>query len=202
MLTQDFVLGYHSAAFQAGRVPLVNTFFSLEVVINGPIVIQILLHIVFSTKHRKPFIDADIEPELFKYLATACKTLDCPSHGIGGADDHIHISFSLSRTISVSKLIQELKQDSSKWIKTKHDRLAHFAWQNGYGAFSIGQSQLNDLRGYISGQREHHQYISFQDEFRPIGEKYGVQIDERYAWTDLSSQPASAHTASCPQIFL
>ncbi len=107
---------------------------------------NILLHIVFSTKHRHPFIDPEIEPELFKYLATISQTLDCPTHAIGGADDHIHIACSLSRTIPVSKLIQELKQDSSKWIKTKHDRFTDFAWQNGYGVFSIGQSQLADLR--------------------------------------------------------
>ena len=75
---------------------------------------NVLLHIVFSTKHRRPWIDTAIERELFAYLATACNTLGCPSHGIGGADDHVHIACSLGRTISVSKLVQELKQDSSK----------------------------------------------------------------------------------------
>ena len=143
---------------------------------------NILLHIVFSTKHRKPLIDFAIEPELFKYFATACRTLDCPTHAIGGADDHVHIACSLSRTIAVSKLVQEIKQDSSKWIKTKHDRYAVFAWQNGYGAFSVGQSQLGDLRGYVANQRDHHRHVSFQDEFRQICEKYGVKLDERYAW--------------------
>ena len=143
---------------------------------------NVLLHIVFSTKHRRPWIDPEIEQELFKYLATACNTLDCPSHGIGGADDHIHIACSLSRTVTVSKLVQELKQDTSKWIKTKGERLADFSWQGGYGAFSIGQSQLADLRGYIATQREHHRRISFQDEYRRICEKYGVAIDERYVW--------------------
>jgi REP element-mobilizing transposase RayT len=143
---------------------------------------NVLLHIVFSTKHRRPWIDAAIEQELFKYLATVCKTLGCSSHGIGGADDHVHIACSLSRTVTVSKLVQELKQDSSKWIKTKGERLADFSWQNGYGAFSVGQSQLDDLRGYIATQREHHQRISFQDEYRRICARYGVAIDERYVW--------------------
>ena len=143
---------------------------------------NVLLHIVFSTKHRRPWIDAAIEQELFKYLATVCKTLACPSHAIGGADDHIHIACSLSRTVTVSKLVQELKQDSSKWIKTKGERLADFSWQNGYGAFSVGQSQLDDLRGYIATQREHHRRVTHQDEFRRICEKYGVAIDERYVW--------------------
>ena len=143
---------------------------------------NVLLHIVFSTKHRRPWIDAAIEQELFKYLATVCKTLACPSHAIGGADDHIHIACSLSRTVTMSKLVQELKQDSSKWIKTKGERLADFSWQNGYGAFSVGQSQLDDLRGYIATQREHHRRVTYQDEFRRICEKYGVAIDERYVW--------------------
>jgi len=143
---------------------------------------NILIHIVFSTKRREPFIDTTIETELFKYLATVCNTLECSSHAIGGTDDHIHIACSLSRTITVSKLIQKLKQDSSKWIKTKGHQYTDFAWQNGYGVFSIGQSQLDDLRRYIANQREHHRRVSFQDEFRCICEKYGISIDERYVW--------------------
>jgi REP element-mobilizing transposase RayT len=143
---------------------------------------NILLHIVFSTKHRQPLIDELIDQELFKYLATACDTLDCPSHKIGAADDHIHIACSLSRTISVSKLVQELKQDTSKWIKTKGRRYANFAWQNGYGAFSIGQSQLEDLIRYIANQREHHRRITFQDEFRELLRRYEIDFDERYVW--------------------
>lgn len=143
---------------------------------------NILLHIVFSTKHRQPWIDTGIETELVKYLATACRTLQCPSHAIGGADDHIHIACSLARTIAASKLVQEIKQDSSKWMKSKGERFAEFAWQNGYGAFSIGQSQLSDLRTYITNQREHHRRTTFQDEFRQICNKYGVELDERYVW--------------------
>jgi putative transposase len=143
---------------------------------------NILLHIVFSTKHCRPLIDVEIETEHFKYVATVCRTLDCPSHAIGGADDHIHIACNLSRTVSVSKLIQEIKQDSSKWIKGKSERVSDFSWQNGYGAFSIGQSQLGDLRGYISNQREHHRQVTFQDEFRQLCERYDIEIDERYAW--------------------
>ncbi|HEY3392604.1 MAG TPA: IS200/IS605 family transposase [Lacipirellulaceae bacterium] len=143
---------------------------------------NILLHIVFSTKHRRPLIDPNIEIELFKYLATACDTLGCPSHGIGGMEDHIHIACSLSRTISVSKLAQELKQDTSKWIKTKGPKYADFAWQNGYGAFSIGQSQLDDLKRYIANQREHHKRQTFQDEFRELLRRYEIKFDERYVW--------------------
>jgi putative transposase len=107
---------------------------------------NVLLHVVFSTKNRRPWIKSEIEEELFKYIAGTCREIGCPSHKIGGADDHLHIACSLPRTMSMSKLIEEIKTGSSKWIKTKGERYTDFAWQNGYGAFSIGQSQLNDLR--------------------------------------------------------
>ena len=143
---------------------------------------NVLLHIVFSTKRRRPWIDTTIEPELFAYLAKMCSTLTCPSHAIGGMEDHIHIACSLSRTATISRLVQELKHDSSKWIKTKGRSYNDFAWQNGYGAFSIGQSQLDDLRRYIANQREHHKQISFQDEYRRLLGRYGIQFDEQYIW--------------------
>jgi REP element-mobilizing transposase RayT len=143
---------------------------------------NVLLHIVFSTKHRQPLIDPAIESELFKYVATICRTLDCPTHAIDAADDHIHISCSLSRTSPISKLVQEVKQDSSKWIKCKETKYTAFAWQNGYGAFSIGPSQLDDLRRYIANQREHHRRISFQDEFRELLKRYKIDFDEQYVW--------------------
>jgi putative transposase len=143
---------------------------------------NVLLHVVFSTKHRHPFIDETIDNELAKYLAGICRGVGCPSHAIGGADDHIHIACSLGRTITISKLVEELKTGSSKWMKTKGPAYAQFAWQNGYGAFSVGQSQLGDLRGYILGQREHHRSRTFQDEFRELLTKYEVAFDEAYVW--------------------
>ena len=143
---------------------------------------NVLLHIVFSTKNRQPWIDAEIEQELFSYLATICNELGCPAHKIGGADDHVHIACSLSRTVEISKLLATIKANSSRWIKSKGPRLEHFAWQNGYGAFSVGQSQLEPLRMYIAGQREHHRRESFQDEFRKLLAKYQVEYHERYVW--------------------
>jgi REP element-mobilizing transposase RayT len=143
---------------------------------------NVLLHIVFSTKNRKPWIDIDIEEELFRYVGGICRELKCPTHKIGGADDHIHIACTLSRTITIAKLLEEIKSSSSRWIKTKGDRLADFAWQNGYGPFSIGQSQLADLIRYIANQREHHRRVSYQDEFRQFLAKYEIEYDERYVW--------------------
>jgi putative transposase len=129
---------------------------------------NVLLHVVFSTKQRRPWIDVAIEEELRKYIGGIRRELDCPSHRIGGTDDHIHIACSLSRTMTISKLVEEIKTASSKWIKTKGDQYGGFSWQNGYGAFSIGQSQLDDLKRYIANQREHHRRSSFQDEYRQL----------------------------------
>lgn len=84
--------------------------------------------------------------------------------------------------MGASKLVQEMKQDSSKWLKTKGLPYADFSWQNGYGCFSVGQSQLNRLRKYIANQREHHRRVTYQDEFRQICQRYGIQIDERFVW--------------------
>ncbi|HEX2473927.1 MAG TPA: IS200/IS605 family transposase [Lacipirellulaceae bacterium] len=143
---------------------------------------NVILHLVFSTKNRKPWIDVEIETELFKYLAGVCREIKCPSHKIGGTDDHIHIACTLARTMAISTLLEEVKTSSSKWIKAKGDEYHDFAWQNGYGAFSIGQSQLPDLKNYIANQREHHRRVSFQDEYRQILAKYEVEYDERYVW--------------------
>jgi putative transposase len=143
---------------------------------------NVILHIVFSTKHRHPFIDAPVEELLHKYLGGICRELGCPSHAIGGVEDHVHVACSLSRTLAISKLVEELKTGSSKWMKSKGARYGEFAWQNGYGAFSVGQSQLEDLRRYIGNQRQHHQAASFQDEYRCLLRKYDVDFDERYVW--------------------
>jgi REP element-mobilizing transposase RayT len=143
---------------------------------------NVLLHLVFSTKLRQAWIDPDIERELFPYLATICKDMKCTPHKIGGADDHVHVACSLGRTKTIADLVQELKQSSSKWIKSKGPQYHEFAWQNGYGAFSVGQSQLDALRRYIANQREHHRRVSFQEEFRELLVRYEIEFDERYVW--------------------
>ena len=143
---------------------------------------EVLVHLVFSTKERRCLIDPAIEEELHPYLATVCATCGCPTHRIGGTEDHVHILFSLSRTISVSDLVREVKAESSKWIKTKGTQYEPFAWQSGYGAFSIGQSQMDRVLRYIAGQKEHHKKRDFQAEFRAFLEKYQIEYDERYVW--------------------
>jgi REP element-mobilizing transposase RayT len=144
---------------------------------------QIYLHIVFSTKDRMPFLaDSGFRDRVHAYLAGICKNLECPALIVGGVDDHAHTLCRFGKTIAVATLIQELKRDSSKWIKSEESRLGDFHWQAGYGAFSISPSHVDGLRAYIQNQDEHHRRESFQDEFRRLCKKYGTEIDERYVW--------------------
>jgi REP element-mobilizing transposase RayT len=101
---------------------------------------------------------------------------------VGGVEDHVHILCRFGKTIEVAALLRELKRDSSKWVKENNSRLSDFHWQAGYGAFSISPGHVEALRGYIRNQEEHHRRENFQDEFRRLCQKYGVEIDERYVW--------------------
>jgi len=143
---------------------------------------QILIHLVFSTKNREPFIQPTIEKELHPYMAKIFRALKSPSLAIDGTADHVHILFSLSRVIKIADLVEEVKTESSKWIKTKGPDFKNFHWQNGYGAFSIGQSQVAILKRYIARQKIHHQRVTFQDEYRKFLKSYGIDYDERYVW--------------------
>jgi putative transposase len=140
------------------------------------------LHIVFSTKHRQPFIFPAIEPELYSYLGGICNSLECSRIKIGGYTDHVHILCLLSKKIALIKLLEEMKSHSSKWIKTKDERLRSFYWQDGYGAFSVNPAQVDVVKTYIENQHEHHKKKTFQDEYRAFLKKYKVEYDERYVW--------------------
>ena len=143
---------------------------------------NILVHFVFSTKNREPFIRPEIESELHPYIATIFKANESPALTINGTADHVHILCVLSRKISVAALIEDVKTNSSSWIKTRGDAYADFYWQKGYGSFSIGQSNVAALKTYIAAQKTHHRKISFQDEYRAFLKKYEIDFDERYVW--------------------
>ena len=143
---------------------------------------SILIHLVFSTKNREPFITPAIETELHPYMATIFRGLKSPSLAINGTCDHVHILFSLARVIAIADVLQEVKTETSKWIKTKGPEFRNFHWQNGYGAFSIGSSQVEAVKRYIHGQKGHHRRVTFQEEYRKFLEAYGVNYDERYVW--------------------
>ena len=141
---------------------------------------KILVHVVFSTKNREPMIACEIRPALHAYIIGILENLCCPSLQMGGTADHVHSLLSLARTWTVADVVEEVKKSSSKWMKQQG--IASFFWQGGYGAFSIGESQLRALVSYIGEQEEHHRHLSFQEEFRRLLDRYGVAYDERYVW--------------------
>ena len=145
--------------------------------------VQIYLHIVFSTKDREPFLkDKLFRERTHAYLAGICHKLESPSLIVGGVEDHVHILCRLSKKLDVATFLRELKRDSSKWVKEEAPALATFHWQAGYGAFSVSPFHVDPLKCYIAAQEQHHRRESFQDEFRRLCRKYGVEIDERYVW--------------------
>ena len=143
---------------------------------------KVYLHIVFSTKNRADLIKPEVETELYKYIAGILKNLECTAIKIGGTPNHIHILNTFARTITISKMLELVKKDSSKWIKTKGIEFNNFYWQNGYGVFSVSQSQINIVKNYIENQKEHHQKKVFKDEYLELLKKYNIDYDERYLW--------------------
>jgi REP element-mobilizing transposase RayT len=145
--------------------------------------VQIAVHIIFSTKERRPWLrDTNLRSEMFAVLGNRANESNCPIVAVGGWEDHVHLLCHLGRTTTIANLVRDLKIDSSKWIKTKAKRLDTFRWQEGYGAFAISPSHEKALIAYIDDQAEHHKTVSFQDELRRILKKNGLPIDERYLW--------------------
>src|SRR5262245_56819690 len=143
---------------------------------------SVLVHLIFSTKHRQPFIRPEVEPELHPYMATVFRSMASPTVALNGTEDHLHVLFRLSRKKSIAEIVEEIKTSSSKWIKSKGVEYKDFHSQNGYGAFSIGQSGVDALKKYIARQKEHHRKKTFQEEYRDFMAKYRVEYDERYVW--------------------
>jgi REP element-mobilizing transposase RayT len=143
---------------------------------------KVFVHITFSTKKRHPFIDENIKEELWAYIGGTCKALDCNPVRVGGFCDHIHICCVLSKKITQAKLLEEVKKESSRWIKTKGKQYENFYWQNGYGIFSVNPAEIERVVKYIDNQLEHHKKRTFQDELVDFLKKYGMEYDERYLW--------------------
>jgi REP element-mobilizing transposase RayT len=141
---------------------------------------RVLVHLVFSTKNREPFIKPEFRDRAFEYLGGTLNGIDCPVIAVGGVADHVHLLFVLGRTVSVSQAVEEVKKESSKWAKRNVDR--RFYWQGGYGAFSVSASMVPRVVAYIAGQEVHHRRRTFQDEFRELLRKHGEKWDERYVW--------------------
>ena len=142
----------------------------------------VLVHLIFSTKDRWPFINPEVRSTLHAYIATVARDAECECFRVGGVADHVHLAIRLSRTTNIAELVRHLKTTSSQWIKMQSPELKKFAWQRGYAAFSVGPTDLGALVDYIAGQEEHHRKRSFQDELRAFLKRYGVEFDERYVW--------------------
>jgi len=143
--------------------------------------VKVLIHVVFSTKNRTDLILPEIEAHLFRYMHGIIDNNGSKLILANGTTDHIHLLISLGRMIQISTLIGDIKRDSSSWVK-QNGGSSRFYWQEGYGAFSIGQSQVGTVMSYIDAQKEHHKNQDFQSEFRSLLKRYQVDYDERYVW--------------------
>lgn len=144
---------------------------------------NVLVHIVFSTKDREPFLsDLELRTEMHSMLGGICNDLGSQSVIVGGVEDHVHILARQSRTLALSDWIKELKRQSNLWVQSSRHTARDFKWQSGYGAFSVGNSQKDNVIAYIRNQEQHHRITSFQDEFLLFLKKYELEYDERYVW--------------------
>jgi REP element-mobilizing transposase RayT len=140
------------------------------------------VRLVFSTKERRRWLSEDIQARLWAYQSRILQNLECHSITIGGVEDHVHILCNLTKKLAPAKVIESLKKDSSKFVKTLRNDLGAFHWQDGYGLFSVSPVHTEPLRQYILDQEEHHRKESFQEEFLRILKKYRISYDEQYLW--------------------
>lgn len=138
---------------------------------------KLLVHVVFSTKRREPRIAEAFAGSLYAYMGGVCRANDSPALAIGGVADHCHMLISMSKSITLSGLMMNVKRDSSLWVK-QHDRA--FAWQDGYAGFSIGASQVRDVNRYIADQAEHHRTRTYEEELRVLLQRYEVEFEEEF----------------------
>ncbi len=139
-------------------------------------------HIIFSTKHRENFIEDTISDELFTYLGGISKNLECFPVIVGGYRNHVHILCIISKKIALTSLIEKVKSNSSKWIKTKGKKYENFYWQSGYGSFLVSQADVHKVEFYIRNQKNHHRKESFMEEYLEFLERFNVEYDIKYLW--------------------
>ncbi len=142
-----------------------------------------LIHIIYSTKGRYPFLeDAKIRGEMHAFLKSSCDGMKCPALKVGGSIDHVHILCHLSKNIVGAKLVGEIKRSSSVWMKSKGVEYVDFFWQGGYAYFSVSPKDTKSVIDYIGRQIVHHKQLSFKDELKIFLKKYDVEYDEQYLW--------------------
>lgn len=142
---------------------------------------DLLAHIIFSTKDRQPLITSDLKPRLHAYICGIVTDIGGKALIVGGIDDHVHLLANLPKTAAPADTMRTIKANSSKWA---HDFSGKpFAWQGGYGAFSVSRSNVDAVYNYIASQEEHHKRMTFQEEYLMLLKKHGIEYDERYLWT-------------------
>ena len=141
---------------------------------------NLLYHIVFSTKYRKPLINLAWQDELYGYIGGIVRNENGTLLNIGGVADHVHLLLKLRATVTISDLLRKVKANSSRWVNERSDMKQRFEWQTGYAAFSVSESQVNRLRDYIDNQAEHHQRTSFKDEFLALLDKHQIDFELKY----------------------
>lgn len=139
-------------------------------------------HFAFSTRNRRPWIKGDIEQQVWAYLGGIARQNTMKALKVGSVDDHVHLLIGAPATIAPAKIAQLIKGGSSAWIHAEFPQLKDFAWQDGYGAFTVSKSAVPDVGTYIENQRKHHRKLTFQDEFRALLDRHGIEYDERYLW--------------------
>jgi putative transposase len=144
---------------------------------------NLLTHIVYSTKNRRPFIDATLEARLFPYFGGIVRQLGGKLYVVNGVEDHVHLLAELPTTITIAEVVGKIKGSSTYWIHQSFPERSRFAWQRGYGAFSVSKSNVATVARYIEAQKEHHGKRSYQDEFTELLQRHGIAIDEKYRWT-------------------
>ena len=143
---------------------------------------KIYLHLVFSTKDRVRIVPDAIRPDLHAYIGGILHGLGCAPIEINSEPDHAHLLFLMSRTHTVARIVEDVKTSSNQWLKGRDKQFDRFAWQRGYAAFSVSQSNADQVRAYIRNQSEHHKKVTFQDEIRAFLKRHDVEFDERYVW--------------------
>ncbi len=144
--------------------------------------VNLLYHIVFSTKERQPLIKESYQTRLYEYLGGTIRGLGGAALEINGIEDHVHVLAKLRQDKAVSDVLRDLKANASGWLHDVFPELKQFAWQNGYGAFTVSAGQIETVRRYIANQKAHHQQQSFEDEFVQLLKMHEVEYDERYLW--------------------
>jgi putative transposase len=143
---------------------------------------SLFAHIIFSTHHRESLLKSAWRERLFAYMGGIARENKIKAVSIGGVMDHVHMLLLIPASLPIAKAVQLVKGGSSKWLHENIITLKNFAWQEGYGAFSIGASQVSEVVAYIAGQKEHHRTKSFQEEYLSFLKEYNVEYDERYVW--------------------